>query len=153
MLYIAADHRGFKLKEIIKAFLIKKETAAEDMGDFSYDEENDYTDFARNVAEEIMRNSGNKGILLCGSGHGMDITANKYKGVRAALCFNRQMALESRAHEDANVLVLPADWISDEQALEIVEIWLAKSFSGEERHIRRLGKIREIEEKNFKQNS
>lgn len=151
MIYLGTDHRGFKLKEELKKHLIDQGFEMEDLGALEYNKDDDYPDFAAAVAEKVAENPGaHKGILLCGSGHGVDIVANKYEGIRAALCFNRQIAAQSREHEDANVLVLASDWLDPADAKDIVSVWLGKSFSGGERHIRRLNKIREIEEKNFK---
>ena len=149
MMYLAADHRGFQLKEAIKKSLIERGVAVEDCGAFSYDAGDDYVDFA--AAAKIAENPvEHKGILFCGSGHGVDIVANKFRGIRAALCWNAEVAKQSREHEDANVLVLPADWMDEMQAQEIVSVWLGMPFSGEDRHIRRLKKIEEIETRNFK---
>lgn len=151
MIYLASDHRGFKLKEELKKYLVEHGFGVEDVGAFVYDKTDDYVDFARVACEKIVQNpSAHRGIFLCGSGHGVDIVANKYKGIRAALCFNRQVAAQSREHDDANVLALAADWVSPEEVKDIVTVWLGKSFSGEERHVRRLNKIGEIEESNFK---
>lgn len=151
MIYLAADHRGFKLKEELKQYLIARNFDIEDIGAFSYDKDDDYADFTRIASEKIAENpSAHRGIFLCGSGHGVDIVANKFRGLRAALCFNRQIAAQSREHDDANVLVLAADWLSQEEAKEIVTVWLGKQFSGGERHVRRLKKIGEIEERNFR---
>ncbi len=151
MIYLAADHRGFELKEQIKAFLAKIGHNIEDVGAFTYTQNDDYVDFARTAAEKISQNPEvDKGIFLCGSGHGMDMVANKYKGIRAVLCFNKEVAKQSREHEDANVLVLAADWISPDAAEEIVSTWLSTDFTGEERNVRRLGKIKEMEGLNFK---
>lgn len=150
MIYLAADHRGFRLKEAIKDFLAQQGIALHDCGAFAYDEGDDYTDFAAAAATKITENpTEHKGIFLCGSGHGVDIVANKFRGVRAALCWNAVVAKQSREHDDANVLVLAADACDVAQAQEIVAIWLAAVFSGEDRHIRRLKKVEEIEEKNF----
>lgn len=149
MIYLAADHRGFKLKEELKKYLAEQGHEVEDVGAFAYNQDDDYVDFARAVAEKIAENSFAKGIMICGSGHGMDMVANKYKGVRAALVFNRQVAAQSREHEDANVLVLASDWLRPEDAKDIVTVWFATQFSGEERHIRRLRKIKELEDQTF----
>lgn len=150
MIYLAADHRGFRLKEAIKRFLAEQGIAAEDCGAFAYDPQDDYTDFAAEAAAKIAENpSLHKGIFLCGSGHGVDIVANKFPGIRAALCWNAEVARQSREHEDANVLILPADWLDEAQAQEIVSVWLGTEFAGEDRHIRRLKKIKQAEEKNF----
>lgn len=151
MIYLAADHRGFKLKEELKKYLFEQGFETEDVGAFDYNQDDDYTDFARDASEKIAENpSLHKGIFICGSGHGMDMAANKFKGVRAALVFNREVAVQSREHEDANVLVLASDWLEPEKAKDLVTIWLGKQFDGAERNIRRLGKIEEIEERNFK---
>jgi len=151
MIYLAADHRGFQLKEELKRYLLEHNFETEDAGALDYDKTDDYVDFAASASEKIAENpSRHKGIFFCGSGHGVDIVANKFHGLRAALCFNTQVAAQSREHEDANVLVLAADWITQEEAKDIVTVWLGKSFSGEERHVRRLKKIEEIEDKNFK---
>lgn len=150
MLFLGADHRGFKLKEEIKIYLIKHGHEIEDVGALTYNQDDDYPDFASAVAIKISENpEANRGILICGSGHGIDMVANKFKGVRAALSFNHQVAAQSREHEDANVLVLASDWLTPEGAENIITVWLGKQFDGAERNIRRLGKIREIEKKNF----
>lgn len=150
MLYLAADHRGFQLKEAIKRFLTERSVAFEDVGAAAYAEGDDYVDFAVAAAEEIAANPlEHKGIFLCGSGHGVDMVANKFRGIRAALCWNRDVAKQSREHEDANVLVLPTDWLDEQAAEEIVIAWSGTDFSNEERHVRRLEKIKEIEQKNF----
>ena len=151
MVYLAADHRGFLLKEELKKFLVDSGFEVQDAGAHSFDKNDDYPDFAiaaaKGVAADLRKN---RGIILCGSGHGAGIVADKFKGLRAALCFNKEVAIQSREHEDANILVFAADWISIEDAKEIVMVWLKTPFSGEERHIRRLKKIAEIENKNFK---
>lgn len=151
MIYLGTDHRGFQLKEELKKYLIEQGFEIEDLGALEYNKDDDYPDFAAAVAAMVAENpSIHRGILLCGSGHGVDIVANKFSGVRAALCWNRQVAAQSREHEDVNVLVLASDWLDPAEVKDIVTVWLGKSFSGEERHIRRLNKIREIEERNFK---
>lgn len=151
MIYLAADHRGFELKDKIKGYLLRQNKQVEEVGAFSYDEDDDYVDFAKAACEKIIFDpANNRGIFICGSGHGMGMVANKFKGLRAALCLNRRTAIQSREHEDANVLVLPADWLNEGEAIDIALIWLATAFKGEERHMRRLNKIGEIEEKNFK---
>ncbi len=151
MVYLAADHRGFELKEEIKKYLISKEYEVQDLGAFELNPEDDYVDYAGRAAEKIAANPGvNKGIFFCGSGHGVDMVANKFKGVRAALCFNRQVAVQSREHENSNVLVLASDWLRLSDAVNVVGDWLNAEFKGEERHVRRLKKMEEIEDHNFK---
>ncbi len=151
MIYLAADHRGLKLKEAIKKFLEDEDLSFEDVGAFIYEEKDDYVDFAKTALEKIGADiKNNKGVFLCGSGHGMDMVANKYKGMRSAMAFNTEVAIQSREHEDANVLVLASDWLEEDEATEIVKIWLETPFTGEERHVRRLKKMGEIEQNNFK---
>ncbi|MDP3710839.1 MAG: RpiB/LacA/LacB family sugar-phosphate isomerase [bacterium] len=151
MIYLGADHRGFELKEKIKMAMEAEGLELQDVGAFGYEKTDDYVDFAKAAAEKVVENpKKNKAILICGSGHGMDMMANKYKGVRSALAFNTEVAIQSREHEDANVLVLASDWLEDEEAIEILKVWLRTEFTGEERHVRRLKKIEEIEKQNFK---
>lgn len=151
MIYLAADHRGFELKENIKKHLLDSGFETEDIGAFEYNKDDDYPDFASSASLKVSENpASNKAIIICGSGHGVDIVANKFKAVRAALCFNQQVAKQSREHENSNILVLASDWISSEEAKEIARIWLDTPFTGEERNVRRLNKIREIEKQNFK---
>lgn len=135
---------------MMKGFLAEHSIVFEDVGAFSHVEGDDYTDFAQTAAEKIAENPAeHKGVFLCGSGHGVDIVANKFKGIRAALCWNAHVAKQSREHEDTNVLVLPADWLDEQQAREIVEVWFATPFSNEERHVRRVEKIQKIESDKF----
>lgn len=147
MIYLAADHRGFQLKEKLKVALIDQKYPVQDMGALTYDENDDYVDFAKAAIEKIKDNPGlHKGIFICGSGHGMSMVADKYKGIRSAIGYNRYVAVQSRQHEDANVLVLAADWIKEKEAQDVVSDWLNAEFAGEERHVRRLNKIKEIED-------
>lgn len=149
--YFAADHRGFKLKEALKRALIGRGYVIEDVGAMAEDPADDYVDVARAAAEKIEEHPAEyRGIFICGSGIGMDVVANKFRGLRAALAADAASAVQSREHVDANVLVLAADALTPERAEEIVRAWLRTPFSGEERHVRRLKKIAEIEERNFK---
>lgn len=144
--FLGADHRGFRLKEALKAYLIERGFAVEDLGNAVEDPNDDYVDFAAKVAEKVSENPNNhRGILICGSGHGVDMVANKFKGVKSALAFNEAVAKQSREHEDANVLSLASDWLPEDDAKKIVDVWLATPFSGEERHVRRLSKITALE--------
>ena len=152
MIYLAADHRGFALKEQLKQMLISQKYPVEDMGAFRFDETDDYVDFAKAALSKIADDPGvHRGIFICGSGHGMNIVADKYKEIRAAMGFNRYVAVQSRQHENANVLILAADWIKEKEARDIVSDWLSAEFTSEERHVRRLMKITEIEKKNFRE--
>lgn len=146
-IYIGADHRGFKLKEKIKAYINAQGYEIIDMGNVKYDEDDDYPDYAKKVAEKVSQENA-RGILLCGSGQGVCITANKYDGVRAAVGINKDQIQSSTADEDVNVLCLAADYVTEKQTKEIVEAWLNTKFSGKERHVRRVNKIKEIERNN-----
>lgn len=150
MIYLAADHRGYQLKEELETWLLKQGHELEDVGALRYDTADDYVDFARDASQKIAENpSVHKGIFLCGSGIGMAVVADKYRGLHAALVKDRPTAIQSREHGDTNVLVLAADDLDPLKAKDIVSAWLNTPFSGEERHIRRLKKIQEIEERNF----
>ena len=142
MIYLGADHRGYNLKEDIKKFLTVSGYGFTDMGNFTHDPNDDYTDFAKLVAEKVSQNpETDKGILICGSGVGVDITANKFHGVRSALADDIETAKQSREHDDTNVLSLPADEVNFELAKKIVTVWLATPFSNGEKYKRRIDKI------------
>jgi len=146
MVYLGADHRGFNLKEKIKKYLQNLDYKIVDLGNKIFNSKDDYPDFGKKVAGKVSKNSAkDKGILFCGSGSGMAIAANKVKEIRAVLGFNEKAAKMSREHNDANVLCLPADFLSLSKAKKIVKIWLETPFSKEKRHIRRLKKIKRIE--------
>jgi ribose 5-phosphate isomerase B len=136
---IGADHAGFNLKGKIIEFLESKGYQVEDFGCFS-EESIDYPDFAHPVAELIEQNTGMLGILICGSGNGINMTANKHKGIRSALCWNAEIAELARQHNDANIVALPARFITEQEGLEIVETFLGTAFEGG-RHQRRIDKI------------
>ncbi|MFN4320374.1 MAG: ribose 5-phosphate isomerase B [Aquificaceae bacterium] len=141
---IGSDHAGYPLKEKIKEFLLSKGYKVIDFGTQST-ESTDYPLFARDVCLAVQRGEAQRGILICGTGIGMSITANKFKGIRAALCMNEYMARMSRKHNDANVLCLGDRIIGDELALSIVEAWLSTDFEGG-RHERRVRLIKQIED-------
>lgn len=145
MIYLGADHRGFELKEKIKSWLSAWGYDFEDKGAFEYNKDDDYPDFALAVAEEATRDPNNKGILICGSGIGVAIAANKIKDIRAGTAMKSEQARASVNDEDLNVLALPADYLDEAEAQEIVKKFLETKFSGAERHVRRLNKIKELE--------
>jgi ribose 5-phosphate isomerase B len=146
MVYIGSDHRGVEIKEELKKFLESRGIEFKDLGIDNADLEDDYPDIASSVAAEVQKDLvHNKGILLCGSGQGVCIVANKFKGIRAALAWNISVAQQSRVDDDVNVLCLSADHLSAEDVSDIVEAFLQTPFSGEERHLRRIDKIRSIE--------
>lgn len=138
-IYIAADHRGFKLKEELKQFLEKRDYSVVDVGNQRMDPDDDYSDFARKAAEAVAKNpTESRGIVMCGSGVGVDIAANRFKKVRSVLAFSIKQAIASRSDDDTNILALAADYLTKRQAHKIAEVWLRTPFSGEERHIRRI---------------
>lgn len=140
-IYLGADHRGYELKEKIKEYLLNSKRSVVDLGNNKYDQADDYPDFAKLVAEKISTNPEDRGVLFCGSGVGMAVTANKFKGVRAGTVFSAKHVEMARADEDLNVIGISADLISYEDVKNIVDSFLNTSFSTEERHIRRVGKI------------
>jgi ribose 5-phosphate isomerase B len=136
---IGCDHAGFEMKQAIIKHLKDKDYTIIDKGSFSTDSI-DYPDFAHPVAELVEATEGMKGILLCGSGNGINMTANKHQGIRSALCWTTEIAELARLHNNANILTLPARFISIELALEIVDIFFATKFEGG-RHQCRVEKI------------
>jgi ribose 5-phosphate isomerase B len=141
---IASDHRGYQAKERLKAILEEMGHQVTDFGT-DCDRSCDYSDFAVPVAKAVVAKKAECGILLCGTGIGMSLTANKINGVRAALCQCELTAEMSRRHNDANVLCLPADLLGDELIRRMVEVWLSTPFEGG-RHSRRLAKVAEVED-------
>ena len=149
MIFLGADHRGFKLKESLKAYLTELGLAHEDMGALSYDPNDDYPDFALAVAKKVAENpEKNRGIVICGSGAGADATANKVDGVRAALVSEAAQAKANRNDDNSNVLVIAADFTAEDKAKEIAKIWLETPYAKLERYERRLNKIKDIEKTN-----
>ena len=138
-IFIASDHAGFDLKEIIKKYLSKKKLTYQDLGPEN-DKSVDYPIYAHNVAKKVKVNKKNIGILICGSGTGMNIVANKHKNIRAAQCFNLKSTKLSRLHNDANIITLGARLISKKNALNFVGIFLKTKFDGG-RHLKRIRKI------------
>ena len=146
MLYLGADHRGYPLKEKIKAWLKQQGVSFEDLGATDLDPADDYTDYAAKVGEAVSKNPAvDRGILLCGAGAGICVAANKFKGVRSALAQNPEMARAMRHDDDINVLCLASDFLDEKTAEQIVEVWLKTPFGKEERYIRRMKKIQELE--------
>lgn len=145
MIYIASDHGGFYLKNKILNFLKNKGYEIEDLGPASFVPGDDYPDYAIPLALKVAENDQNKGILICRNGVGMSLAANKTNGVRCGISWNAPHAISSRKDDNTNVLAIPADFIRDHEALATVEAWLCTSFSKDERHIRRLEKVGELE--------
>ncbi len=147
MIYLGADHRGYNLKDVIKDYLDELGYEYQDLGAFELDENDDYTNYAEKVASRII-DPEDRGIVICGSGTGVDIVANKHDGVRAGLALNVEQIKSARHDDDINVLALAADHTGEEDAKKIVNIFLETGFAGEERHKRRLHDIEDLEEIN-----
>lgn len=141
---IGSDHAGFRLKEVIKNYLITLNYSVEDFGTHS-EERVDYPDFAFPVALNVVNGNFEVGILICGTGIGMSITANKVKGIRASLCNDLYTAHVAKEHNNANVLCMGGRVVGEEVAKEIVRVWLGSKFEGG-RHSERLLKIKEYED-------
>ena len=148
MIAIGCDHGGYKLKEEIKKYLDEKKIAYKDFGSYS-DERTDYPIFAKKVADAIVSNECDTGILCCRSGHGMVVVANKFKGIRAATIANREAAIHAKADDDINVITLGGDYLTTNEAICIVRNWIATEFKGG-RYQERIDMINEIENENMK---
>ena len=146
MLYIASDHGGFKTKQKIIEFLSDINVEYVDLGPTELNPTDDYPDFAIAAMKRFEENTGeNKAVLLCRSGVGVNIIANKYKGARCTLSWDEKHTESARVDDDVNVLAIPSDYVDAETAKNLVSIFLRTKFSNEDRHTRRLEKIREIE--------
>jgi len=138
-IFISSDHAGFKLKEEIKSHLSKRKISFKDMGPFN-DDRVDYPEYAHKVARKVKTNKNNVGILVCGSGMGMNIAANRHKNIRAAQCFNLKSTKLSRLHNDANIITLGSRLLNKKLALNCVNTFLNTKFEGG-RHSKRIKKI------------
>jgi ribose 5-phosphate isomerase B len=145
MIYLGADHRGYELKEKIKSWLSDLSYDYEDCGASMYNKDDDYPEFAKLVGEKVTANPNGRGIVICGSGIGIAVAANKLNGIRAGTAVSPDQARASVNDEDLNILALSADYINEDEAEEIIKAFLEAKFSGEDRHIRRLKEIDEIE--------
>lgn len=165
MIYLASDHTGFDLKEKIKEILKKEGFKAEDCGAYKLDPVDDYPDFISKAAEAVSKDpDSSKGIIFGGSGQAEMMTANKFKGVRCALFYAAvapvraaditgrvstdpyEMIRLTREHNDANMLSIGVRFVTDEEAIKIAKLWLKEPFPGHERHVRRIEKIKQIEQ-------
>lgn len=144
MIYLSADHAGFALKERVKTWLTELGVAYQDLGPQQFNPGDDYPILARPVVEKVSAGEG-EGILICDTGEGMAIAANKFPGVRAALVTDDLTAARSKEHNDSNILVLGSELQGEEDAKRFLQIWLTTPFSGEERHKRRLNEIQGFE--------
>ncbi len=142
----AADHAGFLLKEIVRGLLAQLGHEITDLGTHNTDPV-DYPDYAEAVANAILAGRCERGVLICGSGVGASVAANKFSGIRAGLCHDTYSAHQGVEHDDMNLLVMGGRVIGEETAKELVRAFVAAQFTNEERHLRRLAKVRAIEEK------
>jgi ribose 5-phosphate isomerase B len=147
---IGADHAGYEMKEQLVEFVKKLGHTVHDVGTFEPEKPDDYPDYAILVAEDIRSGQAERGILVCGSGVGVSVAANKFKGIRAGLCHDHYSAHQGVEHDDMNVLVLGSRIIGPMLAQDAVDAFLKASFSGEERHVRRLNKVKGIEKSEFR---
>jgi len=136
---VASDHAGFKRKQVVLKYLQEQGIDYKDFGTYS-SESCDYPDFAHPLAEAVSKGEFDKGITLCGSGNGINITANKHQGIRSAICWLPEIAMLARQHNDANICALPARYVTDQEAIEIIKVFLATGFEGG-RHLLRINKI------------
>jgi len=139
MILFGCDHAGFQLKEFLLAHLASKNIVTQDFGCYS-EESIDYPDFAHPVAEAVAANPQSIGVLICGSGNGINMTANKHSGIRSALCWKKEIAVLARQHNNANILALPARFLTNEEGIEILTAFLETPFEGG-RHQSRIDKI------------
>lgn len=142
---IGADHAGFELKEQIREMLEDEDYEVIDVGPFEFDKDDDYPIYAGNVAKAVSEGEADRGILVCDSGIGVDIVANKFPGVRSALVHDEELAKITRIHNNSNVLSLGSLFVDEDKAARIVHNWLETEFSGADRHERRIHEISEIE--------
>ena len=144
-IYLASDHRGFKLKNFLLTRILNSGYLATDLGTYKYKKDDDYPDFAKLAAFEISKNPKNKrGIVICGSGVGVDVTVNRFPKVRSVLGFSVKQVKASRADDDVNILSLAADYIKQEEAWRLVKVFLQTNFKNKLKYQRRINKIDKI---------
>ena len=147
---IGADHAGYDMKQGLIPFIQKLGHTVHDVGAFSSDKPDDYPDFAALVVQDLRSGQAERGILVCGSGVGVSVAANKFKGIRAGLCHDHYSAHQGVEHDDMNVLVFGSRIIGPMLAQDAVDAFLKAVFSGEPRHVRRVNKVKEIEKNEFR---
>lgn len=144
-IYLGADHRGFELKEALKQWLMEHAYEVQDVGNHVFDPEDDFVDPAIKVGEMTEGSEPtDRGILICGSGHGVDIVANRFPHVRAIIGFNNEVTVQGREHEDANVLVIPANWVKVREVQERVELFMQTEANKDEKYVRRRNRIAQL---------
>ena len=146
--YLGADHRGFKLKEKIKKWLEEWDYEVKDMGASEFDLKDDYTLYAEKVGSIVGKEKGARGVLLCGSGVGVDVTANKFDGVRASIGKTSEQVKAGRSDDNMNILVIAADYTKEDEAKKMVKAFLETKFEGKARQKSRLSDIEKIEANN-----
>ncbi len=169
-IYLATDHAGFKLKEVVKEFLLGQDYEVEDCGATTFETHDDYPDFIRKASEKISANPFDRAIIFGGNGQAEALLANKYPHVKAVVFYGPkeptttvdatgrvsadpyEMIRLTREHDNSNVLSLAARFLTDDEALEAVKLWLKTPFSEDARHVRRLGKIEDVEKELYEQN-
>lgn len=144
-IFLASDHRGFEQKAVVFTWLKEAGYNVVDMGNDHFDPQDDFTDFVSLATKEIASDKDSFGIVFCGSGAGANIVANKTSGIRASLGWTPTQVEAARGDDDLNVLVVAADFLEIETTIELVQVFLETKFKGEERHLRRLGKIVALE--------
>ena len=144
--FIGADYKGLEKKNLVLQLLTAGNDDVTDCGVYEYREGDDFNDPAVAVAKAVRENLGSFGILICGSGHGMTIQANRFKGIRATLCDSVDSVISARKHDDANVLCLSSDRVSDDEAKKIVDLFLTTDFEPLERRVRRMNRLDERED-------
>lgn len=147
---IGADHAGYEMKMQLVELVQQLGHKVHDVGTFTPDKPDDYPDYATLVAEDIRSGAAERGILVCGSGVGVSVAANKFKGIRAGLCNDHYSAHQGVEHDDMNILVLGSRIIGSMTAVDAATAFLNANFSGEERHVRRLNKVKGIEQNEFR---
>ena len=138
--YVGSDHAGFELKEKVIEYLTNKGYKMKDYGTYS-EESVDYPDFGHKVANHVAKDKNNLGIVICGSGNGINMTVNKHQEIRSALCWTKEIAELARLHNDANIIAIPARFLSEDIAKEMIDVFLSTEFEGG-RHQRRVDKIK-----------
>ena len=142
--YLGSDHRGYELKNQLREYLFHHDYEVEDIGALTLEEEDDYPKYAYLVATKVLGDEEAQGILVCGSGQGMAIAANRIGGIRAAIAWNENAAKSAKADDDANVLVLPANFIDPEEAPMLVETWLEAKFKADPKYQRRVDELEDL---------
>lgn len=147
-IFVGADHRGFKMKEMAKSWVSQMGYEVEDLGAATLDPKDDYTTFAESVALSVARNPESMGILMCGSGVGVDVMANKFDGVRSSIGKEPDQVVAGRHDDNMNVLVIAADFTDEGEARAMIKSFLGTKFEGAPRHKRRLAAIERVEKNN-----